>query len=100
MKIVSPVTNDPAYGGEGAQSISGWDVSNVHYSLADGSYELSAVEFNLDKPASVVSISLDSTNPLFNDCTNLHGFRWLCVVDTHVNIAAMEEFKVVAVGAE
>lgn len=96
--FASSGTNISAQGGEGAQTISGWVVSNVQYRLADGSAMLSAVEFDLDKSAGTVKVSLDSSNPIYFDCLNIQGFHWVCDVNSHVRVSAMDELRVVAVG--
>jgi hypothetical protein len=47
--------------GEGASAISGWTVTNVNYRLAEDPSKIAAVEFDLDSPADVVQVSLDSS---------------------------------------
>ena len=46
--------------GEGAGEISGYMVSNLHFRLAEDPTLISAVDFDLDAPASEVLISFDS----------------------------------------
>ena len=85
-------------GGEGTATISGWNVSNVHYFLTDDSAKISAVEFDLDGPAEMVEISLDSSEPRLFDCENGSGTHWTCRIDSLINISSANELRVVATG--
>jgi len=79
-------TNLPS-AGEGRNTISGWAVMNVQYRLAEDAAKISVVEFDLDAPASLVQISLDSTNASFFDCRNIRGMHWSCDVNSQIEIS-------------
>jgi len=84
--------------GEGAGMISGWTTSNVHYQLSSDPSVVQGVSFDLDAPASMVSVKLSSTSTAYTSCTNLNAYRWQCDFPSGVSIASMDEFRVIAVG--
>jgi hypothetical protein len=84
--------------GEGAHTISGWNVSNIQYRLADSSANVSAVEFDLDAPAGVVKVGFGSyANGYFN-CRNDNGMHWICELYPQVQVSTLSELRVVAIG--
>ncbi|NWG35470.1 MAG: hypothetical protein HXY42_13640 [Chloroflexi bacterium] len=89
-----------AKGGEGAGTISGWTISNVHYHPADDPTWLSSVEFDLDAPARTVKINLNTSAPKFINCENSHGTHWVCRVEAGIRIASIDELRVVAAGTK
>jgi hypothetical protein len=86
----------PSPGGEGVNSISGWNVSNVQYRLEEGQPKNSVVEFNLDAPADVVKISVKSSANSFYDCVNTVGTHWYCSVSPEIAISEFDELRVIA----
>jgi hypothetical protein len=96
--FASSETNQFPTGGEGASAISGWRESNVQYLLGDNSSKTSAVEFNLDSPADLVQVSLDSSKSAFFTCENRSGTHWFCNIHSQVSVAGANEFRVVAIG--
>ncbi len=96
--FASSETSQFPTGGEGASAISGWTVSNAHYRLADDPSKIAAVEFDLDRPAGVVQVSLDSSKAAFFTCENLSGTHWFCNVSSRVSVAGANEFRVIATG--
>jgi hypothetical protein len=46
---------------EGMGTISGWNVSGIQYNLEEGPSKISTVVFDLDAPADVVKISVNSS---------------------------------------
>ena len=96
--FASSETSQFPTGGEGASAISGWTVSNVHYRLAEDPSKIAAVEFDLDGPAELVQVSLDSSKAAFFTCENLSGRHWFCSVGSRVSVAGANEFRVVATG--
>lgn len=92
--------NPGAQAGEGANVISGWAVSNVHYRLAETPSRLSAVEFDLDQPAGMVKVSFDDSGSEFFDCVNTHELHWLCDVRSQVELQSMNTLRVVALGGK
>ena len=83
---------------EGANVISGWNVSNVQYRSADDPAILSAVEFDLDGPAGVVNVSVSSSNPVFFTCGNSMGTYWVCNLNPQIRIFEINELRVVVTG--
>jgi hypothetical protein len=71
--------------GQGEQAISGYDVSNVHYTYVDTDGDpdtdyIKSVTFTLDHHASRASaqINNDQTWVPYEDCGSNDGFTWLC----------------------
>lgn len=88
-----------APGGEGANTISGWNVSNIHYGLTDDPSKISLVEFDLDGSADSVNVSLDSSTPRFFSCENNFGTHWVCNVNSaQIHVSDVNEVRVVALG--
>lgn len=85
-------------GGEGATPITGWEVSNVHYLLGQDPSRIAAVEFDLNRAATVVQASLRSSSGVFFACENPDGTHWVCNIRSQVSIAGADELRVVATG--
>jgi hypothetical protein len=85
-------------GGEGTSLISGWMVSNVHYQLGQDASKISAVEFDLDRAATQVQVSLNSSSAAFYSCVNVSGTHWFCNTFSQVGIAGADELRVIATG--
>ena len=83
--------------GEGAGGISGYDISNVHYRLAEDPSCLSAVELDLDGPAAKVMIGFDDTSDQSFTCHNVGQHHWLCRVD-NVEVSQINKLRVIAIG--
>lgn len=81
--------------GEGANSISGWDVSNVSYRLAENSSGINAVEFDLDQPAGMVKVSVNSSNAGFFNCINTNETHWVCNINGE-SVANADTLRVIA----
>ena len=86
----------PIPGAEGIITISGWNVSGVRYRLEEGPSKDSAVEFDLDKPATMVKVSVNSSSALFSNCTNTTGTHWYCVINSGTGISEFDELRVIA----
>ena len=95
--FASSQTGQPM-GGEGVSAVSGWNISGVHYRLADDPSKLAAVEFDLDAPADVVRASVNSSVGGYFSCQNSVGYHWVCNIDSSVSVSDMTELKVVATG--
>ena len=95
--FASSQTGQPP-GGEGISTISGWNVSDVHYLLAEDASTLAAVEFDLNSPANMVKASVSSTGGMFFNCQNTNGYHWMCNINPSVKVSDMNELKVVATG--
>jgi hypothetical protein len=85
--------------GEGSNTISGWNISNVQYRSTNDPTEITAVEFDLDGSASTVRVSLDSSNPVFFQCGNSTGTHWVCNLQSRVSVSNMNELRVIATGS-
>ena len=85
-------------GAEGVSAISGWNVSNIQYRLADGPSKTSSVEFDLDGPADIVKISVQSSGASFYECLNANGTHWYCNIGPEVGISEFDELRVIALG--
>lgn len=96
--FASSATSGVQPGGEGASSISGWTVSNVHYQLGQDPSNIAAVEFDLDSSAGAVQVSLNSSRAAFFPCENLSGTHWFCDLHSQVSVASADEFRVIATG--
>jgi hypothetical protein len=86
----------PSPGAEGVSAISGWNVSGIQYRLADNASKTSTVEFDLDRHAGIVKISVQSAGTSFFDCVNTNGTHWYCVVGSEVSISEFDELRVIA----
>lgn len=83
-------------GGEGAGTISGWEVSNIKYLPSSDPSHLAGVEFDLNSPARTVAVKLESDGSTYYQCTNTNALHWQCDLAGGVNIASMDELRVVA----
>ena len=93
--FASSETNLPPTGGEGAAKISGWNVSNVHYRLADNPSKIGAIEFDLDGPANQVAIYFNTASNRAFSCYNTYGHHWLCQVGS-IEVANINTLRVIA----
>lgn len=85
-------------GGEGAGLISGWTVSNVQYQLGSDASKIAAVEFDLDRSATAVQVSLSSSEPAFFACEHVGSTHWLCSTYLQVSVVSANEFRAIATG--
>jgi len=83
-------------GGEGTSAISGWTISNVHYGLAENSPNIASVEFDLDKPASMVRAGFNSLDTAVSNCENPSGTHWVCKFELQMPILAAAELRIVS----
>lgn len=95
--FASSRTDQPA-GGEGANLVSGYDVSGVHYLLSEDPSLLAAVEFDLDAPAASVKAGVSSSNGRVVSCRNTGGYHWVCDFNSSVQISEVNELRVIATG--
>ena len=91
-------TNEFQTGGEGAGPISGWTVSNVHYQPGEDPSRISVVDFDLNRSAARVQVSLNSSSAVFYSCENVSGTHWLCNTYSQVSVADTDQFRVIATG--
>jgi hypothetical protein len=93
----SSETNQYPSRGEGVGLVSGYAISDVHYHLGDDPTYISAVEFELDKPASQVMIGFDNPSNHFFICLNSSGDDWICEVND-VELSDVYKLQVIATG--
>ena len=84
--------------GEGTNQISGWNVSDLQYRLADDSPKISAVEFDLDGSADMVKVSINSSHTAFYDCKNSINTHWVCNIEPQMKISDADELRLIATG--
>ena len=94
--LASSETNLLPTRGEGAATISGWNISSIQYRLAEDPSKIGAVEFDLDGSATRVTIDFDLASNQAFTCSNVYGYHWQCEVD-EVEIAQINSLRVVAV---
>lgn len=82
--------------GDGAGVVSGYDVTNVQYTLdAADPTAIDAVSFDLDAAASVVKADTDNGSG-YVDCTNTGGTSWSCDFPTNPAVAGVTSLAVIA----
>ena len=86
-----------APGGEGANIISGYTVTDIAYHLASDASKIDGVEFNLDRPAGFVKVSLVSSDPVLYSCGNTVANHWSCTIPD-VAIVRLDDLRVIAAG--
>ena len=94
--FASSETNGSSRGGEGAATISGWNISNIHYRLAEDPGNIEAVEFDMDGPATQVLIRFDTASDRAFSCYNVSEYHWLCQVEG-IELARINSLRVIAV---
>ena len=94
--FASSETNQIPLRGEGAGRTSGYNISDVHYQLADDPSYISGVEFDLDGPASQVMIKFDATSDQSFTCYDVGQDHWHCGVDD-VELSLINKLWVIAV---
>lgn len=93
--FASSEANGSPRGGEGADRISGWNISNIHYQLAEDPTHIGAVEFDMDGPANQVMIGFNTDSDRAFSCFNVSGYHWLCQVDG-VEVTWVTSLRVIA----
>ena len=83
--------------GEGTGEISGYTITNLHFRLAEDPSIISAVEFDLNGPASEVLINFDPPSNLTFSCSNPAGYDWVCELDA-VKTGEVTEIYISATG--
>jgi hypothetical protein len=81
--------------GEGVGSVSGYVISDVHYSFAGDPLFISAVQFELDRPAAEVLIRFDQASDEFFSCHHNGDQEWICEL-TGVELCDLYTMRVFA----
>jgi hypothetical protein len=86
------------YAGDGDNTISGYTVSNVAYSIYDDSdpTDIDAIDFDLDANAGTVYVSFDGgTN--WEDCSpSPAGSSISCTLSTPVSVLSASQLRIIA----
>lgn len=82
--------------GDGANSISGYTVSNVAYQLAADPANIDSWSFDLSAAAGTVQSKLVATSSTYTSCVNSGGFHWVCTPAALQTVAAADDLRVVA----
>ncbi len=81
--------------GDGAGTITGYDVTNVVYTQDTGDpVNITQVAFDLDDAAGTVNVRL-VTGGALQTCTNPSGNHWTCAI-SGVTVAAADTLEVIA----
>ena len=83
--------------GEGAAAISGYTISNLHFSLGSDPSAIDVVEFDLDSLANQVMVSFDAAPGRAFSCRNKAGNHWACELEG-VYLADVEQIHISASG--
>src|SRR5262245_62163035 len=84
--------------GDGANTISGYTVTNVAYTLsASTPSEIDLWTFDLNAAASVVKSKVVSGSATYVNCTNTGGLSWQCDPTTNPTVLAANQLDVIAV---
>ncbi len=91
-------TVEASRAGDGAAEITGYDVTQVAYTLNDTDpSKIDAVSFATDAAATTVKAKLISTATDYVDCTSADGTSWSCdFTATNTAVAAVDELTVIA----
>ncbi len=81
--------------GNGGGEISGWTVSNIHYTLSADPSQMSAVEFDLDTPAGEVKVRLGDSESRYFSCAHTGSNHWRCSL-SGVSAASATGLQVIA----
>lgn len=84
--------------GDGAAAITGYDVTNVQYSLdATDPSVIDAVSFTTHAAATTVKAKVVAAETNYTDCTgDATGTSWSCDFTTNPAVAAVDELTVIA----
>jgi hypothetical protein len=85
------------FAGDGAEDISGYIISGVHYTLDVGNPALiNAVIFTLDNAATTVRVKLVQAGTTYYTCTVAGGTSVSCNIGGAVTVLAADELRVIA----
>ena len=86
-----------SYAGEGAGTVSGYNVTNLQFNLnATNASNIDSVTFTLDAAATNVMVRLVTTGSYYT-CTNTSGFNWSCdTTSPQATVLATDEVRVIA----
>lgn len=94
-------TVPPTGAGDGSNIISGYDVYNVHYILANDPTKIDSVTFTITTTSGAASpnevkIKLVSNGGVWYDCVSGSNFSWSCPVNGQVSVSQADVLRVVA----
>jgi hypothetical protein len=82
--------------GDGSGAITGYDVTNVAYTLAADPANIASWSFDLDAAAGTVQSKLDSTSSTYTSCTNPSGNHWTCTPASQPTVVSADDLRVIA----
>jgi hypothetical protein len=89
-------TTLPTTAGEGTSAVSGYEVTNISYSLNAGDpTRVDSVSFSLNANAGTVRIKLNDSGSTWYNCTALSGNDWACNA-AGAALASIGQLRVVA----
>ena len=82
--------------GEGAGTVSGYTVTNLHYELnAGNASNIDYVSFTLNASATTVMAKLVAASSTYYSCSNTGGNNWQCT-SAGATVLSADEFRVIA----
>jgi hypothetical protein len=93
--FASANTGPSPVSGEGANVISGYDVTNVSFHSDSDPRQIDSVSFTLNAAANFVKIKLIASQSNWYNCNPLSGNDWVCVT-TGATVISADQLTVVA----
>ena len=93
--FASSNTGNSELAGHGAESISGYVVSNVSYEQGKDLSKIASVSLSLNAPAVKVQIKLSTDQANWYNCINVSGNNWNCNANNS-SIRSANELQVIA----
>ena len=95
-------TVPPTGAGDGKAVISGYDVYDVHYKLANDPTKLDAVIFTITTTSgtaspTTVKVKLVSNSNTWFECDPNQNYSWICPINGSVSVLEANELRVIAV---
>lgn len=90
-------TVEASRAGDGGNTISGYDITDVEYDLAADPTDLATVRFTLNEEASTVKAKVSSTGTTYDDCTETATADvWECDLTADNSVIGADELTVIA----
>jgi hypothetical protein len=92
------IVSTTARAGDGHETISGYTISNVVYTLDNTSPQnIAGWGFDLNAAATSVRSKLVSSSSTYTACVHGAGFHWTCSPGAEPSVATANELRVIAV---
>lgn len=82
--------------GDGTGDITGYDVTDVDYTLATDPADIDSVSFTLDAEASTVRAKVDASATAYATCAEGTPDRWTCDLSPDTPVVDADELTVIA----